>query len=160
MDGLIQWLAASKASLLIQNNIWLVETLQTIHILAVCVVMASVLLLNLRLVGVIDGGEAMAAFTRRYVPWVAAALPVLLLTGSILIVGEPNRDLNNWVFWTKMSLLVGAVLLTIVLERPIYARPDYWASRRPAAKLLAIVALCLWVGIVFCGRWIAYSFTN
>src|SRR5579872_3735926 len=160
MGQFITWLAASKASADIQNMVWVIPAVQSIHILAVCVVMSSVVLLNLRLLGVIGGGEAMDAFTRRYLPWVWTALLVLLLTGSILITGEPNRDLNNPTFWTKMSLLAIAVALTFVLEKPVLHNAHFWqgSPRRSIARVLAVLALACWIGIVFCGRWIAYTY--
>jgi hypothetical protein len=128
--------------------------------MAICVVMSSVLLLNLRLVGVIGGGEPKDVFTRRYLPWVWVALCVLLLSGSTLIVGEPNRDLLNWTFWTKMSLLVTAIILTIVLEQPVLHNAQYWDTgfKLSLSRALAVLAISCWIGIVLCGRWIAYTY--
>ena len=162
MHGFIAWLADSRASAAIQDATWAIPALQTIHILAVSVLMAAVALLNLRLLGVICGGEAMDRFTHRYVPWVLGALVVLLLTGSVLIVGEPNRDLANRTFWTKMSLLLTVVVITVAAEAPVWRKADFWnaAPLRPVARSMAVVSLACWVGIVLCGRWIAYTYTN
>ncbi len=162
MEHFITWLAATKASADIQNIVWVIPAVQSIHILAVSVVMSSVLLLNLRLLGIIGGGEPMDAFTRRYLPWVCVALVVLLLTGSILIVGEPNRDLDNGTFWIKMSLLALAVVITFILEGPVTRNSQFWegSPRRHVARLLAVAALGCWVGIVLCGRWIAYTYVS
>lgn len=160
MLDFVNWLAATKASAVIQNVTWIIPAVQSLHILTVCVVMSSVLLLNLRLVGVIGGGEAADVFTRRYLPWVWISICVLACTGAILIVGEPNRDLNNPTFWRKMLLLAVAVTLTFILERPVLHNAGFWERgwRRPAARALAALALLCWVGIVFAGRWIAYTY--
>jgi hypothetical protein len=160
MGSVINWLLATKLSAAIQNTSWVIPTIQSVHILAICIVMSSVLLLNLRLVGLVGGGEPVDAFTRRYLPWVWWALVVLFLSGSLLIIGEPNRDLQNTVFWTKMSLLACAVVLTLILERPVLRNARYWdpRPRRYIARALALAALACWVGIVLCGRWIAYNY--
>jgi len=160
MLEIVNWLAATRASALIQNVTWIIPAVQSIHILCVCVVMSSVLLLNLRLVGVIGGGEAADVFTRRYLPWLGVAICVLAVTGTILIVGEPNRDLNNITFWRKMALLALALVLTFILERPVLRNARYWEAglRRPAARILASAALLCWVCIVLAGRWIAYTY--
>jgi hypothetical protein len=160
MDKIIAWLSATKMSATIQNTVWIIPAVQCVHILAICIVMSSVLLLNLRLVGVIGGGEPADVFTRRYLPWVWSALVVLLLSGSVLIVGEPNRDLENFAFWTKMSLLLSAIILTLILERPVLHNSRFWEPqpRRLIARALALAALGCWVGIVLCGRWIAYLY--
>jgi hypothetical protein len=160
LPDFVNWLASTRASAMIQNVTWIIPAVQSIHILTVCVVMSSVLLLNLRLVGVIGGGEPADAFTRRYLPWVWIALGVLLTTGAILIVGEPNRDMNNPTFWNKMILLGIAVTLTLILEQPVLHNATFWEGRvrRPAARVLATAALLCWVGIVLAGRWIAYTY--
>ena len=160
MGHVIAWLLATRLSAALQNASWAIPTIQSIHILAICIVMSSVLLLNLRLVGIVGGGEPVDAFTRRYLPWVWCALVILFLSGSLLIIAEPNRDLQNSVFWTKMSLLASAVVLTLILERPVLRNARYWDAppRRYVARALALIALACWVGIVFCGRWIAYNY--
>jgi uncharacterized membrane protein SirB2 len=160
MGHVIAWLLATRMSAFVQNTPGVIPGIQCVHILAISVVMSSVLLLNLRLVGLLGGGEPVDAFTRRYLPWVWTALVVLLLSGSILIIGEPNRDLQNTVFWTKMSLLLCAIVLTVILERPVLRNARYWDSspRRHIARALALIALTCWVGIVLCGRWIAYNY--
>jgi hypothetical protein len=160
MLEVVNWLSSTRASALIQNVGWIIPAVQSVHILLVCVVMSSVLLLNLRLVGVIGGGEAADVFTRRYLPWVWVALGVLLLTGIVLIVGEPNRDLNNVTFWRKMVLVTIAVTLTGVLEKPVLRNARYWETgyRRHAVRVLATLALACWVGVVLAGRWIAYTY--
>jgi hypothetical protein len=162
MDSVVAWLAATKASAEIQNVTWIIPAVQCIHILAISVVMSSTLLLNLRLVGIVGGGESKDVFTRRYLPWVWWALVVLLLSGSVLIVGEPHRDLINSTFWTKMLLVLLAILLTAVLELPVLHNAHFWESRmrRIWVRPLAAAAICCWIAIALCGRWIAYTYTS
>jgi len=56
---------------------------------------------DLRLAGVLATDETPQSVVRRYLPWMWTAIAVLLATGVILIVGEPNRVLANLVFWTR-----------------------------------------------------------
>lgn len=160
MEDVIVWITGTPANIFIRANYaWLIPLLQVIHIAAVGVVVSSTLLMTLRLLGIIGGGEAKDAFTRRYLPWVWRALTVLFLSGSVLIYGEPERDLTNTVFWSKMSLIIVAVILTLIMERPILRDPEYWEKRgrHTTSRILAGLAICCWVAIVFCGRWIAYT---
>src|SRR5690348_10552907 len=127
MQEVVDWISGTQANVWIRGNYaWLIPGLQCIHIAAVGVVISSVLLMTLRLLGVIGGGESKDAFTRRYLPWVWRALAVLFLSGAVLIYGEPERDLTNAVFWSKMSLIVCAVILTLIMEKPILRDPGYW----------------------------------
>jgi hypothetical protein len=86
-------------------------------------------------------------------------LPVLLATGAVMIIGEPARSLANPVFQLKMALLVAALIVTLSHQVPLGANPAFWegsGGRRGAARLVAVLSLALWAGIVFAGRWIAY----
>lgn len=154
MTAFIAWLASSRASALVQNVPWIIPAVQCLHILCVCVVMASVLLLVLRFAGFAGGTTPSAAYIAHYRPFVWTALVVLLLTGAILIVGEPNRDLDNFTFWLKMALVAVAAILAAVSFRSI------GAERRPFLRMLALLSFFCWAGAAICGRWIAYTYLN
>ncbi len=73
---------------------WLFPLLQTIHILATGMLLSSAIMISLRLWGVshaqtIDGGG------ERYLPWMWGALVVLTLTGTALIVGNPEKPARS-----------------------------------------------------------------
>jgi hypothetical protein len=154
------WLAATPASLFIQATDAIIPAVQTIHILCIAVVISAVLLVHLHTLGIAMRSQSSAALAKRFFPWLWWALALLLLSGTILITAEPGRSLSNWVFQLKMLLVIAAVVLTFLFQQPLRKDPDYWqksAARRTNAGAIAIVSLCVWVGIVFAGRWIAYA---
>jgi len=153
------WLAATSLSSVIQNVSWIIPATQAIHILCVALVMAAVFIVDLRILGVLGRSQTLAALSQRYLTWIWYLLPVLLLSGSILIIGEPGRALLNPVFGAKMLLLVMAALLTLALQRPLRHAAGFWdgsLARRAAVQGIAVLSLALWTCIVFAGRWIAY----
>jgi len=103
-----------------------------------------------------DVWVTLARVADRFRPVIWWMLPLLLATGTVLIIGEPTRELGNWIFQLKMLLLVSVVALLLVFQRPLARDPQYWDAHRRGARLLAIVSLILWCGIIFAGRWIAY----
>jgi hypothetical protein len=150
------WLSNTPLSLTIQNVSWVIPTVQTVHILAIATVMASVVMLDFRVLGVAGRNQSIPDVAHRFLPWIWCAVVVLLTTGSILIIGEPARDLLNNVFWTKMSLLVCALLITGLFQYTVNHRLGFWEGHRGMARVAAIASLLCWVGIVAAGRWIAY----
>ncbi|WP_174290874.1 DUF6644 family protein [Sphingomonas bacterium] len=153
------WLATTSLSTAIANHNWAVPTLQSVHILAIAIVMSSIGMLDLRLAGFLGREQSMRGLTLRFYPWIWGALAVLLATGLLQIMAEPARELLNWVFWTKMGLIIGAALFTapipLLLEDCRYR--DLPAGKRAIIRVCALISLALWVAVLTCGRWIAYA---
>jgi len=159
IDNFCSWLDQTPLSQAIQITPWVIPAVQTVHILAIAAVMSSVLMIDLRLLGVLGREQPLARVSARFRPVIWWALPILLATGMVLVISEPIRSLANSVFQLKMALLVAAILATLCYEVPLGRDPSFWeltGGRRGAVKMLAVLSLLLWVGIVFSGRWIAY----
>jgi hypothetical protein len=155
-----KWLAATEVSHVIQTTTWIIPTLQTIHILSVAAVFSAAILVDLRIWRLIERDEPLPEMARRFLPTIWPVLVILLVTGSLLIIGEPRRSLLNSTFYLKMALLVVAILLTIGLQRSISSSPNSWDRdrwRRIVGRFAATVSILVWCGILFAGRWIAYT---
>lgn len=156
------WLSKTEPSHAIQQYLWIIPTVQTVHILAVAVVLSSVAMVELRLMGWAGTRTTMPETAHRYVPWVWGALVILILSGAILVTGEPERELNNVSFQIKMALLVCAIALTAGFQVNVSRGVKYWseAPHAASAKLLGMVTLLTWIAIAVAGRWIAYVDPN
>lgn len=158
LDNFCAWIEQTQLSQAIQVHLWTVPAVQTMHILAIAAIMAAALMLNLRLLGVVGTDRPLVDVSKRLRPVIWWALPVLLLTGSFLIIGEPQRSLESPVFQLKMLLIIAIIILMLAWQAPLGKDSGYWdaGGRRTAIKLIAVVSLALWVGIICAGRWIAY----
>jgi hypothetical protein len=159
LDALIGWIESTRLNHVVQKVFWIIPVVQTIHILAVSIVMASMAMLDLRLMGLGLSRHSIASLAHRFMPWTWGALLLLLLSGTVLIIGEPGRSLGNWVFQLKMSLLLVAVFASLVLTHRLRGNGGFSEQSpksRVAFRALGLMLLMLWVGIVTCGRWIAY----
>ena len=155
-----RWLATTSLSHTIQTAGWIIPALQVIHILCVAVVFSSAILVDLRIWRLLQRDVPMPEVARRFLPTIWPVLLVLLITGSLLIVGEPRRSLLNSTFYLKMALLAVAILLTAGLQRSLSSSPNSWDRdrwRRMAGRFAATVSMLVWCGILFAGRWIAYT---
>ena len=155
-----RWLAATPLSHVIQTTKWVIPTLQTVHILSVAVVFSSAVLVDLRLWRLLNRDLPLPEVGRRFLPTVWPVLLVLLITGSLLIIGEPRRSLLNSTFYLKMALLAVAIVLTAWLQWTLSSSPNFWDKnkvRRMAGQLAASLSIVVWCGILFAGRWIAYT---
>jgi hypothetical protein len=143
----------------IREVTWIIPTVQSIHIVAIAVVLGSAIVSDLRLAGVLATDETPRTVVRRHLPWMWGALLVLLATGLIMTIGEPNRVLMNSVFWLKMGLVLFAFALMLLFRWPIL-HPEFRVEHARWAKMvkpMAWTSLLVWVVVVYCGRWIAYA---
>ena len=77
------------------------------------------------------------------------SLIILLLSGSVLIIGEPARSLANEAFQIKMVFLITALVCNFYLFKQL-------KNSQKISRVLCIFAIAMWLGVVFSGRWIAY----
>lgn len=131
----------------VQNSTWVIPVVQSIHILCIGAVFATIGLVNLRRIGVFAGDVEMPDFDGRRLKAGWSILVLLAFTGLIMIASEPERTLSNTLFYVKLGLLALACLLTF---------SSLWSGSEIARKARALTALIAWVLIIFAGRWIAY----
>ena len=103
------------------SHFWAIPIIQVIHILAIAGSFAAVLMINMRMFG-IAGTQPMAETSRRYIKVLWWSLAVLILTGLLMIVGEPVRKLINPIFWIKMVLVVFGILIAIWFHKGVLKR--------------------------------------
>ena len=150
---LSQWLSATPLSQVIQTTSWAIPGIQVVHILCLATLFALALNLSLRVAGYGLAAESLASLAGRFVPAMWICLVLLLASGTLLIVAEPDRTITNPAFYIKMTLLVVAIALTLWLASVARRRIE-----RPAALHVFAAALCMvvWSAIIVAGRYIAY----
>lgn len=133
---------------------------QTVHILSVTAIMGSIVLIDLRVLGLALPSQTPADLVRRLIPWTWWALPFLAASGGMFFLARPGRYLVNPVFGLKFAMLGPALVLTALIQRVTTRDPEWWEGsrgRRISVRVIAGVSLLSWIGVVLAGRWIAYA---
>jgi hypothetical protein len=147
------WLSATPFSQVIQRTHGAIAAIQVVHIICLATLVGLALNLALRVSGGGLVAEPLRSLAGRFVPAMWICLALLLASGSLLIIAEPFRTVRNPMFYTKMSLLLVAIVFTLrftSLARREPERPT--ASRAVAATLYMLI----WAAIIVAGRYIAY----
>jgi hypothetical protein len=156
-----EWLSLTSPSILLQtHNSWAIPTIQSIHIVAIGIVLASVLMVDLRILGLAGHDQTLRETTDRFGPWLSAALGVLLTTGILMVIAEPRRELLSFSFWLKMFLVALGTIMAALFKSTLKRNAEEWeqpVKRRSSVRLLAILTLLTWVSIIVLGRLIAYD---
>jgi hypothetical protein len=133
---------------------------QVTHVLTVCLVVGSGVMFSLRMTGIVSAGQPAAAVARRLLPWAWFAIAAQIVTGGFMLLDRPERALLSITFPYKMIFLLAAIVLTAVFGFTLRRDPFYWdqtGNRRFAGRVLGALAVILWIGVIFGGRWIAYE---
>jgi hypothetical protein len=159
IEQFCDWLSRTDLSIAFQSANWFVPLVQTVHIISIAILLTSVYVVSFRLIGLTRGAQPLAALTAKSTPWIWITLCVLLLTGTLLTITEPARELLNWVFRVKLLLVLALAGLMLLVQTRTRRNPEYWSEspqRRRVARTVGIAAVVIGAGIVTAGRWIAY----
>ncbi|WP_461344176.1 DUF6644 family protein [Brevundimonas sp. GN22] len=157
LGSLADWISTTAVGQTVANVLWLIPALQSVHILAMGTLLMSATLISLRLMEVVGKDRSVEWYAERFLSWIWWPLAVLVVTGLLLISGEPARALLNLVFQLKMGLLLLVVILTVTVARVVKTNAGQWTlATSSQAKLFGLLTLILWVAIVVAGRLIAY----
>ncbi len=164
MDSLVQLISGSflqDGSLYLLRNIpGFPPIIQTVHILGIAAVMGSIVMIDLRILGLALPSQNLAEMTRRLMPWLWIALASNAISGGVFVLARPARYFNNPVFAWKFTFMIPAILLTLLFHELSRRQENYWSLTRQrviSARLLALLSLALWILVALAGRWIAYA---
>ncbi len=160
MNRFAEWLAKTSASNAFRfHESWLIPGVQSIHIIGIAIIMGSVFLIVLRILGWAGTDQTLRQTADRFGPWLIGGLFLQLVTGIVMIIAEPVRELVNFSFWTKMVFIaVGTVLSSIFIVTP-RNHEQRWETlvNRRSIKSLAIMTFLILLCIIVLGRLIAYD---
>jgi len=156
-----EWLSTTSPSVFIQNhNGWVIPAIQSIHIIGIAAVFGSVFMIYLRILGWAGMDQTLRQTTSRFGPWLTGGLWLMLVTGVLMVLGEPVRELVTFSFWLKMLLVAVSTVIATVFLVAVRGHDQQWEERlikRRSIQGLAILTFLIWVCIIILGRLIAYD---
>jgi hypothetical protein len=158
--GWCQWLEQTALATAISESVWLFPIIEGSHILALPLSVGMILLFDLRLLGVAFQGGPASRVMRDVVRWSRVGFPVMFLTGGILFMTQASKAYGNVFFRTKLVLLLILGLNAAVYQSVFYPKMDQWqAGGTPlGARVCGGLSLIVWIGVIICGRTMAYQF--
>jgi hypothetical protein len=155
-----QWLDSTRLSAIIRHSNWLFSTLDTIHTLGIILVAGTIMLVDLRLLGLGLRSVPVSQLVARIVPSTLWGFGLMLVSGGLLFASEAVKMYYSPAFRIKMFLLALAGLNALIFHWTIYRDIANWdpASAVPArARLAGLLSLVFWIAIIAAGRAIAYA---
>jgi hypothetical protein len=158
--SLCQWLENTQPAAALRASIWMFYIAETIHTLGIVFVAGTIMLVDLRLLGLGLKRVPVSDVVSRIVPWTLGGFCLMLLTGGSLFSAEAVKLYNSPAFRIKLVLLSLAGLNALIFHRTVYRRAAEWDSAPEApirARMAGLFSLILWIAIIVAGRAIAYG---
>jgi hypothetical protein len=132
---------------------WVFPVVESIHICGFALLVGTVVILDLRLLGVFLRSQPVSRLARELAPWIWAGIVIQLTTGPYLFSADPHEYVQIAAFRNKMLFLLAALIFHFTVIRKATAPteaslPLGW--RKPAA----CVSLGLWLCVLLAGLWI------
>ena len=134
--------------------LWLFPVIQIVHLFGLALLGGSVIVMDLRLLGLGLMSATPARVLANTRPWFIAGLVVMIATGIPLFLSLTNKCCFNHSFEVKIATLFLAVLYTFAVRNRVAAREG---ASTCAMQGVAVLSLGLWFTVAAAGRWIGFS---
>ena len=151
----IEGFAIAKA---MRENLWLYPAVEIVHIVGFVILVGSVVMFDLRVLG-ISKQIPVRALARHLLPWSVAALAIIVPTGLMMFSAHAADFISNRAFQVKMGLLLAAGINAAIFHTGPYqgvARWDTQAVAPLSARASVALSIAIWIAIISCGRLLAY----
>ena len=138
---------------------WLFPIVETVHVIALALVFSSIVMLDLRLVGIASRESGVSRLSRELLPITWTAFVVAAISGTILFISKATGYYADIRFKMKFVLMFLAGVNMLVFHKGIFQRVADWDISIPppaTARFAGAASLLLWTGIVFLGRYIGF----
>jgi uncharacterized protein YacL len=155
-----EWLADTSWSVDLHESQYAYPLIESLHVWTMAVFFGSVVMFDLRLLGVTLRKVPASDVVDRLLPLTIAAFVLMVISGTLLFFAIPLRSYQSIFFRFKMLLLVLAGLNVWLFHSRVYPRVATWdieAGPPRTARIAGGISLVLWIGIIFSGRMIAYN---
>ena len=159
MLAFCRWLEHTAVGGGIRESLWLFPAIETLHLLGMALLLATVAAYDLRLLDLALRGQRVSKVARQLLPWTWLGFAVQVITGTLLFSSEALKIYTNPAFRLKILLILLAGAQALAFHRLAYRNVSAWDVDAPtpiSAKLAGALSLLLWTSVVAAGRFIGF----
>jgi hypothetical protein len=149
---------ASGLARFMREALWAYPATEALHILGIGLLFGSIAIVDLRLIG-LGRRVPVSALAGLAVPWSLAGFALAATTGLLMFTAHAAEFITLPVFILKMGLILAGGINAAILHTGVLRDTRAWdaGAKTPlAAKIAGGVSIALWIGVVACGRLLAY----
>ena len=145
-----RWLQDNAFIDFVNGTAWTAAALEIVHYFSMFVLVGSVVIVDLRVLGLLGRRESTAQLADRLLPWIWYSLAWNALSGFFMFAGSATAYYRNDVFYDKVGVVALAIIATVIVQFEV--RKWGKSSAMPArARWMAFISIVLWVGAIIAG---------
>ena len=155
----MQGIEASSLARWMREAMWAYPAVEAVHILALGIVVGSIVIVDLRLLG-LSREISVSRLSRHALPFTIGAFVVAMFTGILMFTAHAEDFLTNRVFAIKMGLILLAGVNAAILHSGPWRTIAQWdtgALPPGSVRFQAALSIAIWTSVVACGRLLAYT---
>jgi hypothetical protein len=159
LDAILHWIQNTSLASTISESSWLFPTIESIHVLAITLMVGTISIIDLRLINVAWRDSALTELLAEILPLTRGGFFIAGISGGLLFSSHATKYFNNTPFRLKMLLvlLAGLNMLIFHLFGLRSVRDWNMGPGVPRGAMTAgALSLLFWVSVVSCGRWIGF----
>ena len=158
MTSALHAVEATGLGRFMREALWAYPVTEAVHIVGLALLFGSIAIVDLRLIGA--GRTVPAAALVGYaVPWSLLGFAMAATSGLMMFTAHASEFLEQPLFLLKMTLIFVAGVNAAMLRIGVLQRASAWPVDGPPprrVRIAAALSLLLWIGVIACGRLLAY----
>lgn len=155
-----RWLERTSLGVSISGSDWLFPIIESVHVIALALVVGSIAVVDLRLLGLASKDRMVSQLSEELLPFTWTAFAVAAISGFLLFTTNAVGYIENDLFRAKLLLLVLAAANMGVFHFLTFRTVSQWdrevAALPTGAKVAGALSLIIWLSIIVIGRWIGF----
>lgn len=156
VQAFFEWLEVSTLGHIAKSYGGIYAMAQSFHLASMALLGGTVLVTDLRLLGVVLTDVPSNAVADGAHKWFKVALAVVLISGVFMVAGVATKAYYNAFYWAKMAALLTGILFVFTIKRPLLAK-DHTQMKPWLLRMVAVASITVWFTVAACGRWIGFS---
>ena len=154
------WIDTHSWSTALHESLYMYPLIETTHVLSLTLFVGTLAIVDLRLLGLAYRSTPISTITRNVLPWTLVGFVIITITGVLLFYAIPVRTYHSIWFRIKVVMIIAAGVNAWIFHYRVSRNQVLWDTAPKPPKTVRVssaVSICLWIGVIFMGRMIAYN---
>jgi hypothetical protein len=148
LQGFFETMGTWPISQAIGASIWIYPLIQAIHLVFLALLAGSMLIVDLRLLGLGMTTSPVSQVAKDARPWMILGLIGMVCTGIPQLMQNSSREYFSEFFWYKMYLIAFGLILIVTVRRKATQATESSAF----GKVVGLISIATWTGVTINAR--------